>query len=50
MEEAPLLARSETRFSDPWGAVVEFQVDSAGTVTGVVMQQGQLKIQAARIR
>jgi aryl-alcohol dehydrogenase-like predicted oxidoreductase len=50
MEEAPLVARSETRFSDPWGAIVEFQVDGAGTVTGLVMQQGQLKSQAARVR
>ena len=49
-EEAPLVARSETRFSDPWGGIVEFQVDAAGTVTGVVVQQGQLKFQAARIR
>src|SRR5688500_4491307 len=50
MEEAPLIARSETRFSDPWGAIVEFQVDAAGTVTGLVLQQGQLKTQASRIR
>ena len=48
--EAPLVARSETRFSDPWGAIIEFQADAAGTVTGLVMQQGQLKIQASRIR
>jgi hypothetical protein len=50
MPEAPLVARSETRFSDPWGAIIEFQVDGAGTVTGLVMQQGQLKMQASRIR
>ena len=43
-EEAPLVARSETRFSDPWGAIIEFQVDAAGTVTGLILQQGQLKI------
>ena len=48
--EAPLVARSETRFSDPWGAIIQFQLDAAGTVTGLVMQQGQLKIQASRIR
>jgi aryl-alcohol dehydrogenase-like predicted oxidoreductase len=48
--EAPLVARSETRFSDPWGAIIEFQLDAAGTVTGLVMQQGQLKVQAIRIR
>ena len=50
MEEAPLVARSDSRFSDPWGAIIEFQLDAAGTVTGVVMQQGQLKLQASRIR
>ena len=41
MEEAPLVARSETRFSAiPGGAIVEFQVDGQGTVTGALMQQG----------
>jgi aryl-alcohol dehydrogenase-like predicted oxidoreductase len=49
-EEAPLVARSETRFSDPWGAIIEFQLDAGGTVTGLIMQQGQLKLQASRIR
>ena len=48
--EAPLVARSETRFSDPWGAIFEFQLDPAGMVTGLIQQQGQLKIQALRIR
>ena len=42
MEEQPLVARSETRFSDPWGSIFEFQVDGAGTVTGLIQQQGQL--------
>jgi aryl-alcohol dehydrogenase-like predicted oxidoreductase len=50
LEEAPLVARSETRFSDPWGGVIEFQLDAAGTVTGLILQQGQLKVQASRIR
>lgn len=50
MAEAPLVARSETRFSDPWGAIFEFQVDAAGTVTGLVQQQGQMKIQGTRVR
>jgi aryl-alcohol dehydrogenase-like predicted oxidoreductase len=50
MEEAPLVARSETRFSDPWGAIIEFQLDAAGTVTGLIRQEGQLKLQASRIR
>jgi len=49
-EEAPLVARSETRFSDPWGGIIEFQLDAAGTVTGFILQQGQLKIPASRIR
>ena len=50
MEEAPLVARSETRFSDRWGAIIEFLVDGAGTVTGLILQQGQLKIRASRVR
>jgi len=50
MDETPLLARSETRFSDPWGAIIEFQLDAAGSVTALIMQQGQLKLQASRIR
>ena len=49
-QEAPLVARSETRFSDQWGAIFEFQVDAAGTPTGLVHQQGQLKIQSSRGR
>jgi hypothetical protein len=38
--EAPLAARSETRFADPRGPVVEFQVDGQGRVTGLVLEQG----------
>jgi hypothetical protein len=38
--EAPLNARSETRLQDPRGPVFEFQVDAAGTVTGLVLEQG----------
>ena len=49
-QEAPLVARSETRFSDAWGSIFEFQVDAAGTATGLIHQQGQLKIQASRVR
>jgi aryl-alcohol dehydrogenase-like predicted oxidoreductase len=49
-QEAPLVARSATRFSDPWGAIIEFQVDASGTVNGLIMQQGQLKLQASRVR
>ena len=50
MEASALVARSETRFSDPWGAIIEFQSDAAGAVTGLIMQQGQLKMPASRIR
>jgi aryl-alcohol dehydrogenase-like predicted oxidoreductase len=50
MAEAPLVARSQTRFSDPWGHIIEFQRDAAGTVTGLILQQGQLKTQASRVR
>ena len=49
-QEAPLVARSQTRFSDPWGSLFEFQLDAAGAVTGLIQQQGQLKMQAARVR
>jgi diketogulonate reductase-like aldo/keto reductase len=50
--EGPLVARSETRFSDPRGPVVEFQRDSAGTVTGLILEQGNpvQKITVTRIR
>ena len=49
--EAPLVARADTRFSDPWGSIIEFQLDAAGGVTGLVMQQGShLKLQASRGR
>jgi hypothetical protein len=48
--EEPLVARSQTRFTDRWGAVFEFQVDAAGTVSGLVHQQGQLRIQSSRTR
>ena len=38
--ELALNARSETRFQDPRGPVFEFQVDGGGTVTGLVLEQG----------
>jgi aryl-alcohol dehydrogenase-like predicted oxidoreductase len=38
--ELPLNARSETRLQDPRGPVFEFQVDAVGTVTGLVLEQG----------
>ena len=37
--EAPLLARSETRFQDPRGPFFEFQLDGQGNVTGAVLEQ-----------
>ena len=37
--EAPLNARSETRFQDPRGPVFEFQLDAQGKVTGAVLEQ-----------
>jgi hypothetical protein len=38
--ELPLAARSETRLQDPRGPVFEFQVDAGGTVTGLILEQG----------
>jgi aryl-alcohol dehydrogenase-like predicted oxidoreductase len=40
MSNAPLVARSETRLQDPRGPVFEFQVDGQGTVTGLILEQG----------
>ena len=37
--EAPLIARSETRFQDPRGPFFEFQLDGQGKVTGAVLEQ-----------
>jgi len=37
--EAPLIARSETRFQDPRGPFFEFLVDGQGKVTGAVLEQ-----------
>jgi aryl-alcohol dehydrogenase-like predicted oxidoreductase len=50
MPEGPLVARSETRFSDPRGPVIEFELDGAGTVTGLILEQGGKKTKAARVR
>ncbi len=38
--EAPLAALSETRFSDPRGPTIEFQVDGQGTAPGLILDQG----------
>jgi len=40
MQEVGLNARSETRLQDPRGPVFEFQVDAGGTVTGLILEQG----------
>jgi hypothetical protein len=37
--EAPLNARSETRFQDPRGPVFEFRLDGQGKATGAVLEQ-----------
>ena len=50
MGEAALVARSETRFSDPRGPTIEFQLDGKGTVTGLILEQGSQRTPAARIR
>jgi aryl-alcohol dehydrogenase-like predicted oxidoreductase len=46
--EAPLAARSETRFQDPRGPVFEFQLDGQGKVTGAVLEQGAQRIALTR--
>jgi diketogulonate reductase-like aldo/keto reductase len=38
--EAPLLARSETRFQDPRGPFFDFTVDAQGKVTSAFLEQG----------
>ena len=46
--EGPLVARSETRFSDPRGPVFEFQLDAQGKATGAIVQQGSQQTQLMR--
>jgi aryl-alcohol dehydrogenase-like predicted oxidoreductase len=50
MPEAILVAQSETRFRDPRGPIIEFQLDGQGTVTGLVVEQGGQRTTAARVR
>ena len=38
--EAALIPRSETRFSDPRGPMIEFRLDDQGKVTGLTLEQG----------
>jgi hypothetical protein len=47
--ETVMYARSETGFFLGEN-FVEFQFDSAGTVTGLILEQGKQKIPASRIR
>ena len=42
--EGSLVARSETRFASPWGAIIEFQLDEEGEVTGAIVEQGPFRI------
>ena len=46
--EAPLNARSETRFQDPRGPIFEFQLDGQGRVTGAILEQGTQRIPLER--
>lgn len=46
--EGPLVAHSETRFSDPRGPNIEFQLDAAGKVTGLILEQGSQRIPLER--
>ena len=46
--EVALLARSETRFQDPRGPFFQFQVDAAGKVTGLTLEQGAQRIPLER--
>jgi aryl-alcohol dehydrogenase-like predicted oxidoreductase len=48
MQEGPLVARSETRFTAFWGATIDFQVDGQGKVTGAVVEQGPFRIPIER--
>ena len=49
--EAPLVARSPTRFVDPQGSVFEFQLAGVGPatkVTGAILERGSQKITLER--
>jgi len=47
--EVPLVARSKTRFSDPRGPFIEFQVDASGKVTGLSVDDNGKKTTASRV-
>ena len=46
--EAPLNARTETRFQDPRGPFFEFQLDGQGKVTGLMFEQGAQRVPMER--
>ena len=46
--DMPLNARSETRFADPRGPIIEFQLDDHGKVTGLILQQGAQRLSLER--
>ncbi len=46
--EAPLIARSETRFQDPRGPIFEFQLDEQGKAIGAFLEQGPQRIHLER--
>lgn len=46
--EAPMNARTQTRFQDPRGPMFEFQLDASGKVTGAILEQGTAKTLLAR--
>jgi aryl-alcohol dehydrogenase-like predicted oxidoreductase len=49
--EVALAAQSETRFSDPsQGITIEFQLDAAGTVTGLILEQGGQRMTGTRVQ
>lgn len=48
MPEGSLTPRSENRFGTSWGAVIEFQLDGQGKVTGAVVEQGPYRIPLER--
>ena len=50
MQEATLVAQSETRFWDPRGPMIEFQLDGKDTATGLILEQGAQRTPAARVR
>jgi aryl-alcohol dehydrogenase-like predicted oxidoreductase len=48
--ELPLSTLTETRFSDVRGPILEFQLDEAGTVIGLILEQGGQRMPGTRRR